>query len=60
MNLEFERSGDDLQMHFPVTIATVPFRIPNSPQQPNIVYGKGSRATLAVGRVQDRLAAAPR
>ncbi|XP_052131939.1 uncharacterized protein LOC127751836 [Frankliniella occidentalis] len=38
VNLEFERSGDDLQMHFPLTIATVPFRIPNSPQQPNIQY----------------------
>ncbi|XP_034233055.1 arrestin domain-containing protein 4-like isoform X1 [Thrips palmi] len=38
VNLEFERSGDDLQMHFPVTIATVPFRIPNSPTQPNIQY----------------------
>ena len=26
-------------MQFPVTIATVPFRIPNSPQQPTIHYG---------------------
>jgi hypothetical protein len=40
VNLEFEKSGDDLQMHFPITIATVPFRIPNSNQQPNIHYGK--------------------
>ena len=39
VNLEFEKSGDDLQMHFPITIATVPFRIPNSNQQPNIHYG---------------------
>ncbi|KAJ9579335.1 hypothetical protein L9F63_024555, partial [Diploptera punctata] len=38
VNLEFEKSGDDLQMHFPITIATVPFRIPNSNQQPNIHY----------------------
>lgn len=39
VNLEFEKSGDDLQMHFPITIATVPFRIPNSNQQPSIHYG---------------------
>ena len=39
VNLELERSGDDLHMHFPITIATVPFRIPNSNQQPSIHYG---------------------
>nr|CAD7604225.1 unnamed protein product [Timema genevievae] len=38
VNLEFEKSGDDLQMHFPITIATVPFRIPNSNQQPVVHY----------------------
>ena len=27
-------------MHFPITIATVPFRVPNSDQQPKITYGK--------------------
>jgi hypothetical protein len=39
VNLEFEKSGDDLQMHFPLTIATVPFRIPNSVNQPSVKYG---------------------
>ncbi|RZF38361.1 hypothetical protein LSTR_LSTR009256 [Laodelphax striatellus] len=38
VNLEFEKSGDDLHMHFPITVATVPFRIPNSSQQPVIHY----------------------
>ncbi|XP_059468819.1 arrestin domain-containing protein 2-like [Neocloeon triangulifer] len=38
VNLEFEKSGDDLQMHFPLTIATVPFRIPNSANQPSVKY----------------------
>lgn len=27
-------------MHFPITIATVPFRIPNSDKQPKIAYGE--------------------
>ncbi|KAL1117249.1 hypothetical protein AAG570_004575, partial [Ranatra chinensis] len=38
VNLEFEKSGDDLHMHFPITVATVPFRIPNSQQQPVVHY----------------------
>ncbi|XP_071442765.1 arrestin domain-containing protein 2-like [Hetaerina americana] len=42
VNLEFEKSGEDLHMHFPVTIATVPFRIPNSKQQPTITYETAS------------------
>ncbi|GFU93446.1 arrestin_C domain-containing protein [Trichonephila clavipes] len=33
-----EKSGDDLHMNFPITIATCPFRIPNSNQQPKIEY----------------------
>ncbi|XP_046669540.1 arrestin domain-containing protein 3-like [Homalodisca vitripennis] len=37
VNLEFEKSGDDLHMHYPITVATVPFRIPNS-TQPTIHY----------------------
>lgn len=37
--LEFEKTGDDLQITFPITIATVPFRIPNSNLQPIIGYG---------------------
>ncbi|CAG7731937.1 unnamed protein product, partial [Allacma fusca] len=37
VNVELEKS-DDLHMHFPITIATVPFRIPNSNQQPVIQY----------------------
>lgn len=36
--LELEKSGDDLNMSFPITIATCPFRIPNSNQQPQIRY----------------------
>ncbi|XP_063230472.1 arrestin domain-containing protein 2-like isoform X2 [Bacillus rossius redtenbacheri] len=38
VNLEFEKAGDDLHMHFPITVATVPFRIPNSNQQPVVHY----------------------
>ena len=38
--VEMEKSGDDLHMNFPITIATCPFRIPNSNQQPKIEYGK--------------------
>lgn len=38
VNLELEKSGEDLLMHFPITIATVPFRVPNSDQQPKITY----------------------
>ncbi|KAI1289822.1 Arrestin domain-containing protein 3 [Halotydeus destructor] len=36
--IEMERSGEDLHMNFPITIATCPFRIPNSNQQPLISY----------------------
>ncbi|XP_042908083.1 arrestin domain-containing protein 2 [Parasteatoda tepidariorum] len=36
--VELEKSGDDLHMNFPITIATCPFRIPNSNQQPKIEY----------------------
>ncbi|GFR04117.1 arrestin_C domain-containing protein [Trichonephila clavata] len=36
--VEMEKSGDDLHMNFPITIATCPFRIPNSNQQPKIEY----------------------
>lgn len=36
--VEMEKSGDDLVMNFPITIATCPFRIPNSKQEPNIDY----------------------
>jgi Arrestin (or S-antigen), C-terminal domain len=39
-SLEFEKSGDDLQINFPITIATVPFRIPNSNLQPILGYGE--------------------
>lgn len=49
VNLEFEKSGDDLQMHFPITIATVPFRIPNSNQQPNIHYGNVRNKDMSFG-----------
>lgn len=38
--VELEKSGEDLHMNFPITIATCPFRIPNSTQQPLISYGK--------------------
>ncbi|RWS27592.1 vitellogenin-3-like protein [Leptotrombidium deliense] len=36
--IEMEKSGDDLHMNFPITIATCPFRIPNAKQQPIIGY----------------------
>ncbi|KAG7175696.1 Arrestin domain-containing protein 3-like 2 [Homarus americanus] len=38
VHISMSKSGEDLHMHFPITIATVPFRIPNSNQQPNITY----------------------
>lgn len=38
--MEFEKSGDDLQINFPIVIGTVPFRIPNSNLQPILGYGK--------------------
>lgn len=40
VNLELEKSGEDLLMHFPITVATVPFRIPNSDKQPKVTYGE--------------------
>ncbi|CAG0906350.1 unnamed protein product, partial [Cyprideis torosa] len=36
-SLESEKS-EDLSTSFPITIGTVPFRIPNSPQQPVLNY----------------------
>lgn len=42
VGLEFEKSGEDLQMHFPLTVATVPFRIPNSKQESAIHYSVAS------------------
>lgn len=38
--LELEKTGDDLIMDFPFTVATVPFRIPNSPETPTVEYGR--------------------
>jgi len=38
VGLLLESEAEDLIMEFPVTIATVPFRIPNSPNQPAIYY----------------------
>lgn len=42
-----EKSGEDLHMNFPLTIATCPFRIPNSTQQPVIAYGERLYVTLS-------------
>ncbi|BES98455.1 Arrestin (or S-antigen), N-terminal domain [Nesidiocoris tenuis] len=42
VGLEFEKSGEDLTMHFPITVATVPFRIPNSKEQTAVHYGVAS------------------
>ncbi len=39
VSLLLESEAEDLTMEFPITIATVPFRIPNSPNQPIISYG---------------------
>lgn len=39
VSIQLEKSGEDMQMHFPITVATVPFRIPNLTQQPQIKYG---------------------
>nr|CAH0108486.1 unnamed protein product [Daphnia galeata] len=38
VSLLLESEAEDLTMEFPVTIATVPFRIPNSPNQPVVYY----------------------
>lgn len=40
--IEMEKSGEDLHMNFPLTIATIPFRIPNSANQPFIGYGNAT------------------
>lgn len=37
--IELEKSGEDLHLNFPLTIATCPFRIPNSNKQPILDYG---------------------
>ena len=34
-----EKSGDALELNFPLTVATTPFRIPNAPY-PILQYGK--------------------
>jgi hypothetical protein len=39
VSLGQEKSGEDLQIDFPLTIATVPFRIPNTPGL-ELEYGK--------------------
>ena len=39
VSLLLESEAEDLTMEFPITIATVPFRIPNSPNKPTISYG---------------------
>lgn len=39
VSVQLEKSGEDMQMHFPITVATVPFRIPNITKQPQIKYG---------------------
>lgn len=39
-SLEDEKQLDELSMEFPFTVATVPFRIPNSTHQPTVEYGK--------------------
>lgn len=38
--LELEKSGEDLLMDFPFTVATVPFRIPNTQTSPEVEYGE--------------------
>ncbi len=35
-----EKSGEDLDMDFPLDVATVPFRIPNQVDQQELKYGK--------------------
>ncbi|XP_014210809.1 arrestin domain-containing protein 3-like [Copidosoma floridanum] len=37
VSVQLEKSGEDMQMYFPITVATVPFRIPNLPH-PKIKY----------------------
>ncbi len=39
VSLGMEKSGEDLEMDFPLDVATVPFRIPNSPA-PELAYGE--------------------
>lgn len=40
ISLDSNREEDLVQVIFPLTIATVPFRIPNSNKIPQIKYGK--------------------
>lgn len=42
VSLDTDKSFDIVQMHFPITIATVPFRIPNNFAPPNVKYETAS------------------
>ena len=42
VSLGMEKSGEDLEMDFPLDVATVPYRIPNQPP-PELRYGKFAR-----------------
>lgn len=42
VSLDSNKEEDLVQVVFPVTVATVPFRIPNSNKTPQIKYGKQS------------------
>lgn len=48
--IEMESSGEVLHMNFPLTIATSPFRIPNSPHQPIVSYGQYMITTFSCFR----------
>ncbi|XP_074643357.1 arrestin domain-containing protein 3-like [Tubulanus polymorphus] len=52
VSLGAEKSGEDLQIDFPLTIATVPFRIPNT-QPPEVIFD------TAVGSVEGGLYTSP-
>ena len=45
VSLGMEKSGEDLDMDFPLDVATVPYRIPNNPP-PDLRYGRLGRSTL--------------
>ena len=42
VGLENEKGYEIVHMQFPITVATVPFRIPNSANSPTLKYGASS------------------
>ena len=53
VSLGMEKSGEDLCMEFPLDVATVPFRISNSPG-PELTYGNQSHVYIQLPIASDQ------